>query len=276
MQKTDSLTIKDRNQQRALTLLANFGFSFGYGGVHLARTMMLADLETLLAYIDQPNAPPQEYWYGICEENCLRKRSSKTRKLTYGHLVSLYALDPRYPLFRALRFFWSRDLEGHPLLALLCAYARDSILRVTAPFFLQITEETLIDRTSLQEYIDNLSPGRFSPATLQSTARNLSATWTQSGHLKGRSQKFRAQASPTAGSVSLALLLGYVAGMRGEALFQSEYAKLLDCSSDNAIVLAGEASRRGWLILKRVGSVIEVRFPDLLVPKELGSIYEQN
>lgn len=276
MQKENSLITEDGKNPNALTPLTRFGCSFQCGGTHLARTMMLDELETLFAYIDRQNAPQADYWYAICEENCLRKRSNKTRKLTYGHLSSLYLLDPRYPLFRALRFFWSRDLEGHPLLALLCAYARDSILRVTAPFFLQITEETLIDRTSLQEYIDNLSPGRFSPATLQSTARNLSATWTQSGHLKGRDRKVRTQASPTAGSVSFALLLGYIAGMRGETLFQTEYAKLLDCSFDTAIVLAGEASRRGWIILKRVGSVIEVRFPDLLIPKELGSIYEQN
>ena len=68
-------------------------------------------------------------------------------------------------------------------------------------------------------------------------------------------------------SVSYALLLGYLAGSRGQALFQTEYTKLLDCTFDKAIELAEEASRKGWIVFKRVDDVIEVLFPNLINQK---------
>jgi hypothetical protein len=248
---------------------AQFGFSFKRGGAHTSRTMMLKELETLLAYIDRPEANKSDYLRAIDDENCLGKRSGKTRALTYRHLVDLYSLDRANILFRALLFFWNRDPSGKPLLALLCTYARDSIFRSTAPFILKLPEGATITRDSLEEFIDNLEPGRFSKAPLKSTAQNINSTWTQSGHLCGRARKVRSRANPTAGSVSYALLLGYLSGVRGQALFQTEYAKLLDCTFDKAIELAIDASRKSWIVLKRVGDVIEVLFPNLINQEDM-------
>jgi hypothetical protein len=72
------------------------------------------------------------------------------------------------------------------------------------------------------------------------------------------------------------LLLGYLTGVRGQALFQTEYIKLLDCPLDKAIELAEEASRKGWIVFKRVGDVIEVLFPNLINPEEMEWLREQN
>lgn len=256
--------------------LTHFGFSFRRGGAHLARTMMLEELEALLSYVDRPDASLADYRQAICKDNCLRKRSGKTRILTYRHLVDLYALDPNYALFRALLYFWSRDPDGRPLLAFLAAYSRDSILRLTAPFFLKISQGVPMSREALEEFIDAQAPGRFSQATLKSTIRNISSTWTKSGHLSGRSQKVRSQATPTPGAVSFALFLGYLTGARGEALFHTDYAKLLDCSFEVAVELASSASQRGWIVQKRVGKVIEVLFPNLLTQEEVELTREQN
>jgi hypothetical protein len=162
------------------------------------------------------------------------------------------------------------------LLALICTYGRDSVFRATASFILKFTEGSTITRQSLEEFIDGLEPGRFSKATLKSTAQNINSTWTQSGHLCGRARKVRSRANPTAGSVSYALLLGYLTGARGQALFHSEYIKLLDCSFDKAIELAEEASRRGWIVFKRVGDVIEVLFPNQINQEEMERLREQN
>ena len=52
-------------------------------------------------------------------------------------------------------------------------------------------------------------------------------------------RKVRARAVATPGTVSLALLLGYVSGLRGESLFKSDYTKMLDCSFERTIELAG-------------------------------------
>jgi hypothetical protein len=116
--------------------LSRFGFSFKRGGAHTSRTMMLDELRTLLTYVDRPEADKRDYLHAIDDENCLGKRSGKTRRLTYQHLVDLYSLDHTNVLFRALLYFWNRDIDGRPLLALLCTFARDAIFRSTAPFIL--------------------------------------------------------------------------------------------------------------------------------------------
>ncbi|WP_201625914.1 hypothetical protein [Psychrobacter immobilis] len=256
--------------------LSQFGFRFQRGGTHICRTMMLEDLSVLLTYIDNEKAGKDEYLKVIDDENCLGKRSGKTRTLTYQHLVNLYSLDNSTLLFRALLYFWNRDIKGQPLLALLCSYARDTVLRSSAPFILAFEEGTRVSREALEEFIDNQEPGRFSKATLKSTAQNVNSTWTKSGHLYGRSKKLRTRANPTAGSISYALLLGYISGVRGQALFQTEYIKLLDCSFDTALELAAESSRKGWIVLKRIGDVIEVLFPNLINDQEMEWLREQN
>lgn len=254
--------------------LKRFGFSLGRGGTHAARTMMLEELSTLLTYVDDASANKTAYHRAIDVGNCLSKRSGKTRNLTYRHLADLYALDPSFLLFRALVYFWQRDPAGQPLLALLCAYPRDAILRSTAAFLVAFPEGTTVTREEVETFIENQYPDRFSKATLKSTAQNIRSTLTQSGHFVGHVQKVRAQATPTAGCVAYALLLGYLMGVRGENLFRTPYIQLLDCSFERAIELAEVASRRGWIVFKRMEAVIEVLFPNLINAQEMEWLRE--
>lgn len=256
--------------------LTRFGFTFTRNSVHTSRTMMLEELKILLSCADSPNLAREGYFSLIDEGNCLGKRSVKTRILTYRHLTELYSLDSSLLLYRALLYFWQREPAGQALIALLCAYSRDSILRASASFILKHQEGATITREALEEFIDEIEPGRFSKATLKSTAQNINSTWTKSNHLIGRTRKIRSRAKPTVASVSYALLLGYISGFRGKSLFETEYAKLLDCSFEKVIELAEEASRKGWIILKRVGSVIEVLFPNLINKQEQEWLNEQN
>lgn len=241
-----------------------FGFSHERGGAHTARTLMLAELRSLLIYVDQADAPKSVYQAAVQVANCLGKRSGRSRGLTFKHLADLYALNPEVLLFRALRFFWPRDPAGQPLLAALCAYARDPILRGSAPLLLGLPPGAPLSREAMEAWIDHPEPGRFSPATLRSTAANINASWTQAGHLTGRVHKVRTLAQPTPATVAYALLLGYLQGQRGELLFQTDYLRLLDCAFERALELAEDASRRGWISLKRIGSVVEVTFPRLI------------
>ena len=257
-------------------LLSKFGFAFPYGSPHVSRTMMLAELEALIDYVGAVDANKSEYVDAIITDNCLGKRTDKTRTISKRYLVELYSLDSNILLFRALLYFWQRDPKGHPLLALLCAYARDTLLRASAKFILPLAEGTLINREITEEYLESLAPGRYSPGKLASNAKNLNSTWTQSGHLLGRSQKKRAKPTPTAGSVSYALLIGYLNGERGMSLFQTEFTKLLDCTVEEAIELAQDATRKGWIVLKRIVDVIEVSFPKLINEQELEWLREQN
>lgn len=260
---TDSI-VMSTNQQ----LLERFGFSFERGGVHTARTMMLDELRTLLEHVKDPIASKEQYLEAIRTDNCLGKRSGKTRILTARHLVDVYALDPNIALFRILIWLWRRDPASQPVLALICAYARDSLLRSCIPFLLEHREGSRISRERLEEFIDNLEPGRFSPATLKSTAQNINSTWTWSGHLIGKAFKVRSQPILGPGAVVYALAFGYINKLRGQSLFDSEFTQLLDGSPEQYIEQAEIAARRGWLIMNRVSDVIDIQFPDLFTLTE--------
>jgi hypothetical protein len=253
--------------------LERFGFRCQHGSAHLARTMMLAELSQLLDYVPV-SAAASDYTRAIEEDNCLGKRSGRTRTLTKRHLVELYSLDPDTTVFRVLRYFWQRDLEGRPLLACLCACARDPLLRSSAPFVLQFTEGQAFSREALESHLDNKNPGRFSRATLKSAAQNVASSWTQAGHLTGRVKKIRSRAVATSASTAYALLLGFLTGTRGESLLRTDYAKVLDCSFEKIVEYAEIASRKGWIVFKRVGNVVEVLFPALLTEEEKEWIRE--
>jgi len=256
--------------------LEKYGFSQKRGSAHTARTLMFRELSHLLDSV--PNSSPSNtaYIQAIEEDNCLGKRSNRTRILTRRHLTDLYSLNPDTTLFRVLRYFWQRDPEGRPLIALLCAYARDPLLRVTAPFVLDLSEGRSFSRESLEDYLENGYPGRFSKATLISTAQNLASSWTQTGHLSGRVKKIRSKAKATAGSTAYALFLGFLTGERGESLLKTDYTRLLDCSFEKTLEFAETASRKGWIIFKRISNVIEVVFPALLTEKEREWLRDQS
>lgn len=256
--------------------LWRFGFDFRVGGTHTARTMMLEDLRLLLLSVPSVNATKGDYVKAVIDDNCLRKRSMKTRVLTTRHLVELYALDSSVTIFRALLYFWKRDPDSQALLALLCAYCRDPILRISAPFILNLSENTVVSRERLEEFIDEKYPSRFSKATLKSTAQNINSSWTKSGHLIGRAKKIRSVARATPGAVSYAIFLGFLMGERGSLLFKTEYANLLDCSVERSIELANQAALKGWIVFKRLGNVIEVLFPELLNIQEMEWLRGQN
>ena len=257
-------------------ILNRFGFRQERGGPHLARTMMLDELKLLFSFVDQIDAGKDLYLRSIVKNNCLNKRSDRTRKLTARHLMNLYGLDPSITLFRCFRYFWQRDEEGRPLLALLIAIARDAILKFSIPFIQSYAIGQRVTREALEEYIDDLETGRFSPATLKSTAQNINSSWTQSGHLRGKVKKVRSAAKATPGAAAFSLLLGYLSGVRGESLYQTEYARIMDCSMEESIELSAEASRKGWIVQKRLGSVIEVLFPNLLSNHEMEWVREQS
>jgi hypothetical protein len=137
--------------------LAKFGFNVSKGGVHTSRTIMFDELELLFDAVEASGAVRETYLKAIIDDNCLKKRSVKTRRLTAGHLTSLYALDPSIPLFRGFRFFWQRDPVSHPLVTLLCAYARDPILKA-APRLSSISPR------AKPSPVNPLNPARYGPS----------------------------------------------------------------------------------------------------------------
>jgi len=254
-------------------LRSRLGFRDGDRGTHSSRTLMLRELELLLE-ATPADAGIADYRRAIVEDNVLGKRTHTTREHTTRKLKALYGLDPAVPVFRALRRLWDVDAEGRPLLALLCGFARDPLLRMTADVVLDAEVGSQITPEDVEERLRREAPGRFSESSERSIARNVLSSWTQSGHLTGHLKKTRARASATPGSTAYALFLGYLEGRRAQRLFASTWARLLDAPTERLLDFARAASRRGWLDFRSVGSVIEVRFPDLLSPEEEELLHE--
>lgn len=228
---------------------------------------MLAELEHVLAAIP-PESSRQDYAQSIIDENATGKQTASTRKLTDQRLGELYALDPAVPLFRILRRLWGLDGRSHPLLTLLCALARDPLLRATAPPVLAMAPGTELARQHLTDAVRDAVGTRLNESILDKVVRNAASSWAQSGHLKGRVRKVRQRVSPTAGSAAYALVLGYLLGYRGQRLFETLWAGALGISTADLFGLARDAKRLGILDMKQAGEVVEISFPTLLTAEE--------
>ena len=246
---------------------SRLGFRFGEKGTHTSRTIMLAELEHVLT--DAPACSLRaDYARAIIEENAAGKQTLSTRKLTDQRLGELYALDPAVPVFRILRRLWDLDVRSHPLLGLLCALARDPLLRATASPVLSMTPSAEVARQELTDAVRDAVGNRLNESILDKVVRNAASSWTQSGHLKGRVRKVRQRASPTPASTAYALALGYLLGYRGQSLLETLWAKVLDGSTAEILRLAYDAKRLGFLDLKQAGEVIEINFPTTLITTE--------
>lgn len=255
--------------------LPDLGFKHTSAGAHASRTLMLSEVGLLLGCFAGEEPTQAAFREAVIEQNGLGKRSASTRVLTWKHLVDLYGVNPNQLVFRGMRWFWERDHGGRPLLALSAALSRDGLLATAAPQIWALQPGAIASRERLETFVAAKFPGRFSPATLKSIAQNINASLTQSGHLSGRARKLREQATPTAGSVAYALLLGYASGARGAELFQTRYMKAQDVPVPDCLAMAEGAARQGWLTFKRVGDIIEVDFPQLIRAGEREAMREQ-
>lgn len=246
---------------------SRLGFRDGDVGTHSTRTIMLAELRLLFDTLPI-SATREDYSRAITEDNILGKQTGSTRRLAAQRLRELYGLDMGIPMFRALRRFWATDAEGQPLMAFLCAYARDPLLRATTPAVLDASLGRLVATEELQQVLAKAVSGRFNPSILNKIARNAASSWTQSGHLTGRVNKVRTRSVATASNAAFGMLLGYLEGVRAQRLLGTEWARLLDCGPEQILSLVESASRRGLLTLRRVGDIMEIRFSELLTREE--------
>jgi hypothetical protein len=232
------------------------GFRFGEKGAHSSRTLMLADLEAVLAAA--PGAADRAaYASAIVEGNCLEKPTASTRRLSNQRLGELYALDPFVVVFRLLRGLWDVDPKARPLLAMLAALTRDPLFMASAAAVLSQPAGIEIQRAPIRAALRNLVGGRMSDDTLDKVVRNVSSSWTQTGHLTGRTFKHRQRVSAPPTAVAFALWLGNAAGFRGEELLTNGWIAALDCTATSARNLALEAKRIGLINLRTAGDVVE-------------------
>jgi hypothetical protein len=171
-------------------------------------------------------------------------------------------------LFRALRDLWDHDKTGQPLLALLCALARDPVLRASGTVILGSEQGDVLTTTDFEGAIEDKFPGAYKENTRRTTAQKVASSWDQSGHLRQErpGSKILTRAQPTPASTAYALMLGYLEDTRGRALFDTFWARVLDQPTSRLLDLAAFASQYGMLELRQAGGVVDVGFRELLRP----------
>ena len=243
--------------------LESFGFKFSAGGAHFSRTMMLSELEAVLAAVPV-GCNSKDYRAAILCGNVLGKTTDSTRKKTLRHMRELYALDEAVPIFGLLRKLNCVDRGASlPLLAIQVAWSRDPLLRATTQPVLDAAVGDRVERVSLGQAFEAVFPNQYSAATLKTSTLNAASSWAQAGHLAGHVKKIRQQVKPTAVAVTLALFLGQLAGYHGAEVFSSPWVRLLDLGADRARAMALQAHRAGLLNLRAVGDVVDLSFPML-------------
>lgn len=245
----------------------NFGFKDGPSGAHSSRTMMFSELELLFAYLG-PNSKAEDYQNGIENLNLLNKPTSRSRNLTWKHLQSLYGMDPAIPLFRIFRQLWEVDEQARTLLACQMALTRDPILRMSVSKLKDTELGNLLSREDMVEIFEKEFPNRFSQTSLESMAKNVNATWTNAGFLKGKSKKYRTEPNVRAVNIAFALLLGYVQGISGNRLFTTQWVNLLQCRTERLYELARVANDIGLISFKHSSEVVDITFSNLITREE--------
>jgi hypothetical protein len=240
--------------------LEAFGFKVSEGGAHTSRTIMLKEITRLLASADA-RAGTEDYRRLVLSENVLGKRTQTTRQETVRRLRELYALSSKVPIFSLYRQLMKFDSQSAPLLSLLIAWARDPLLRATTPAISQASVGESVRSDDLQQALTEAYPHQYSAIILGNVARHAASSWTQSGHLTGRTKKIRSRVQPRPAVVTFALILGYVGGIAGAQLFTSVWCRLLDLNATEARSLAEQAHRQELLTLRAIGSVVEITFP---------------
>jgi hypothetical protein len=248
--------------------LAALGFRVADSGPHTSKTLMLRELEALLAEVPV-DAPAKTYRAAIVEENVLGKRTLSTRKETASRLTALHGLDPSKPLFRVLRRLWDVEPAARPQLALLNGLARDPLLMATRAQVMGMAAGELLQRSELVAAVQGFTHHRLSPKVLDAVARNAASSWTQSGHLKGKVKKLRQPLRPQPEALALAMWLGFASGKRGKALLSSPWASVLDCTASGLLELAEQAKRLGLLKLSHGAGVVAID-PSGLDPQRGG------
>lgn len=228
--------------------------------VHISRTLMLSEIE-LLFQSTSAGSSIDEYKKAIVDENCLLKSTVETRKISFAKLKIAYSLDCNNKLFRMFRTLYDLAPEELPLLAFLCVYCRDSILRLSDEHIQTVPLDTEITSEFFSNFIEEKYPGKFSKATLSSMSRNLLSSFYKSGHLSGsKTKKFRSHAKVGPAAVTYAATIAYACGERGLFLCDNEFMRAIDCTKESALSLLSNADAKGYISLRMLGEVMDIQF----------------
>ena len=231
----------------------------GSGGAHTSRTLLLADLQPVLAACPSWSVL-EDYRREIVQNNAAGKDTLSSRERTFRYLRELYALELENPSFRAFRRLWERDVESRPTMALLFALSRDRTFSATIPAVVPLEVADRVNSDDLATAVETAFPGVYSESIRAKVGRNALSSWQQAGYLTrmNRRSVVRGPVRPGPGAVAIALVLASIDGRTGERMFEADIVAVLSASSTVLHDRAHECARRGWLGYRSRGTVTEV------------------
>jgi hypothetical protein len=234
------------------------GFRDGARGTHTSRTMMLAELAAVL------RADSADCERAIIEDNILGKLTMSGRVLSLQRLRELYGLDNTAAIYKVLRALWKKEPGSLPQLAILAALARDPLLRATAKPVLGLAAGSELMRDTVRHAVSSVVGARLNTATLDKVIRNAASSWSQSGHLEGRTFKRRRRISATPTAAAFAIWLAQKAGFTGVDLLSNCWISILDADGAALDALIERARASGLLDVRQLGSRREINAARLL------------
>ena len=160
-------------------------------GPDTSHTIVVPALQQLLEAVGQ-GADSADFERAVLVDNVLGKATTGSRKRTLRYLRELYLLRQSSVLFRALRDLWSDDPAGQPLLAGLCAIARDASFRASAGAIVASSPGDRLTSRDLGEAVGAVFPDAYSELTL---APRLGATRSRPGSRRVTSKPLRGRKS---------------------------------------------------------------------------------
>jgi hypothetical protein len=228
--------------------------------IHTSRTLMFAELSKVMDHAAQ-----DDRYLESLNENITNKRTKSNQEKTLRYLTQLYGFSNQDTAFQCFKYFWQQaDQQDQPVLALLYAIGRDYLLTESISVVLatRIGEKVSIEK--LMENLDTQHPNRYSANTSRSVAQNIASSWKQAGYITGKVKNIRTQTTPSYLVVTMALLMSYLNGDRGDFILASKWVKALGIEDAQVRNLAFEASKRELMQYQSSGSVTTITFQNLL------------
>jgi len=232
-----------------------------FASVHAGRTIMFAELSKLMDF----SSGTGTNFELLFNENVIAKQTQVNKKETTKYLKRLYLFDQKDPAFKMFYYLWGLiPIQQKPLLSLLFAITRDTLLAESIDTVINITPGNRVSIHLLEECIEAKHPKKYSEKTLLSVAQNIASSWKQTGHITGKVKNIRTQVNPSYYHVTYALFLGYISGLRGDFLFNTKWTKVLDSTENEVRILTQEASVRDLLTFQFAGNINIINFKSLI------------
>jgi len=222
--------------------------------------MMFAELQKVMDYsIDGGNFNEA---LGL---NVTGKKSSSGVEKTANFLKRLYGLDIQYPPFAAFKYFWmNSETDEKALLAFVYAINHDDLL---AEGIQVLQSMKLGDKATIELIEDNIEKyhtNQYSNNTRRSVAQNLASSFKQAGFIEGKVKNIRTQPEITYRIACFAFLLAYLAGDRGDFIWNSIGVKALCLYENKLRELAIECAKQDLMQYQFAGGVTAIAFNNLL------------